>query len=61
MKWFLAVLLVLGLALTGWGVAITNGPGSADERVGGAFPVLVGLGFIALDIIIAFVWLVART
>lgn len=41
-------------------MTITNGPGSVDELVGGAFPVLIGLGFIALDIVIAFVWLVVR-
>ena len=60
MKLFLLGLLVLGVVLMGWGTAITNGPGSADERVAGAFPILAGAGFIVLGVVVAFLWLVVR-
>jgi len=60
MKWFLAALFVLGVSLIAWGSAITNGPGSADERVAGAFPVLIGVGFLVTDFIIALAWLLIR-
>ncbi|MCJ2019586.1 hypothetical protein MKK84_19470 [Methylobacterium sp. E-065] len=60
MKWLLDILLALGIALIAWGTAITNGPGSADERVAGSVPILAGIGFVLLDFVIAFVWLVVR-
>ncbi|MCJ2088353.1 hypothetical protein MKK88_20530 [Methylobacterium sp. E-005] len=60
MKWLLAILLSLGIALIAWGTAITNGQGSADERVAGSVPILLGIGFVLLDIAVAFVWLVVR-
>lgn len=60
MKWFLALMVVVGVALIVWGNAISNGPGSADERIAGAFPVLAGIGFVVAGIVIAFVWLVFR-
>lgn len=60
MKWLLVILLALGIALIAWGTAITNGPGSADERVAGAVPVLAGVGFVALDFVVALVWLIVR-
>ncbi|GJE37859.1 hypothetical protein [Methylobacterium persicinum] len=60
MKWFLSGVLICGLALMAWGNSISNGPGSADERIAGAIPVLLGAGFIALDVVVAFVWLIFR-
>ena len=60
MKWFLAALLLLGAGLTCWGALITNGRGSADERVGGVIPVIAGIGFIVLALIIAGVWIFVR-
>jgi len=60
MKWLLVALVAIGIALIAWGVAITSGPGSADERVAGALPVLFGIGFIVLAVVIAFAWVVIR-
>ena len=60
MKWFLALMVVVGLSLIAWGNSISNGPGSADERIAGAFPILAGIGFVVAGIVIAFVWLIVR-
>ncbi|GJE13996.1 hypothetical protein [Methylobacterium longum] len=60
MKWLLAVLLILGAGLIAWGLVITSGRGSADERVGGAIPIMAGVGFIVLALIITGVWTFVR-
>lgn len=60
MKPLLAGMILLGIALITWGVIVTNGRGSADARMAGAFPILVGLGFITLGIVIVFAWLLIR-
>lgn len=60
MKLFLLGLFALGGLLTWWGSKISNGPGSADERIAGAFPVLAGVGFMLLSVLMSFVWLIVK-
>jgi hypothetical protein len=61
MKLLIIGLFLIGLSLVIWGTSITNGSGSADERVAGAYPVLFGAGLIVLDVAMAFVWLLFRS
>lgn len=60
MKWLILGLLALGLTLTGFGFSITQGSGSADERVGGTLPILLGGAIIIGAVVGAFVWVVFR-
>ena len=58
MTWFLAGLFALGCILAAWGIVVADYGASADERIAGAFPILIGLGLIGLDVVVAFFWAV---
>ncbi|AWV18809.1 hypothetical protein A3862_27405 [Methylobacterium sp. XJLW] len=58
MKWLIGILFALSLAMIWWGFRITDGPGSADERVGGSIPVLLGGVLLVFDAALTLTWLV---
>ena len=60
MKLALAGVFAAGCALTWWGFRITEGPGSADERMAGSIPAVIGLGLIAADAVVTVVYLVVK-
>ena len=60
MKWLILGMLALGLACLGFGVWDTQQGASADERVGGVLPILLGASIIVVDLVVAFIWLFAQ-
>jgi hypothetical protein len=54
------ILLVPGVLLIGLGEFYFASGRSADERLGGILPTFIGMILLAVDAVIALVWLVRR-